>query len=72
VDSRLIVLGLGPDPRIYTDVRISAVPLAAHEVPAVLTYREKSPEPDVAVFIVEFLLEGGVELVVELLFLGWN
>ena len=80
MDSQFIVLGLGADPRIYPDCNVYALPFIAPEAPAppavraVLTYRERQlkPDPEYLLWILEFLLEGGLELVIELLFLGWS
>jgi len=67
MDGRIIVLGLGADPRIYGEPGNCATPSPVVEESLVLTYREQPSESDPMLFVLEFFLEGGLELLLECL-----
>jgi hypothetical protein len=62
MDSRIIVLGLGADPRIYGEPVSYAKPSPVVEESVVLTYREQPSAPDPMLFVLELLFEGGLEV----------
>jgi hypothetical protein len=66
MNSRFIGLGLATDPWAYADAH--PVPLDAGEEQQFLTYR--SGGPDYGLLVFEFLLEGGLEAICNLVFLG--
>jgi hypothetical protein len=57
MDSRIIVLGVGADPRIYGQPVRYAEPSPAVEESVVLTYREQP-----SATVLELLFEGGLEV----------
>lgn len=68
MDSSFIVLGIGPDPRIYGDALACATPNPATNESLVLTYAERPPEEDPLFFVFELLFDG--DLLVALIDLG--
>jgi len=62
IDWRFIILGLGADPRIYEESK-------GHTT-SVLTYPEQS-DPDVMLFVLELLFEGGLDILLGLLKLSF-
>jgi hypothetical protein len=62
MDSRIIVLGLGADPRIYGEPGNCATPISVVEGPLVLTYPELASSPDPMLFVLDLLFEGGLEV----------
>jgi hypothetical protein len=65
MDGRIIVLGLGADPRIYGELVSYAKPGPVVEEPLVLTYMEEPSDADPVLVVLEFLFEGGLELLFE-------
>ncbi len=59
---RIIVLGLGADPRIYGEPGSYAAPSPVLEESLVLTYPEQPSTPDPMLFVLELLFEGGLEV----------
>jgi hypothetical protein len=59
MDWRIIILGLGADPRIYGEPRGYTT--------SVLTYPEQPSDPDAMLFALELLFEGGLDLLLGLL-----
>jgi|HubBroStandDraft_6_1064221.scaffolds.fasta_scaffold38166_2 hypothetical protein len=69
MDSRIIVLGLGADPRIYADTDAHVALILAIDEPLVLHYREQAIERDSMLWVLELLFELDlIELVFELVF----
>jgi len=64
--TEFVVLGLGADPRIYGCSPISSPKAQEAAVQYVLPYPEQPSETDAILFVMEFvlelLLEGGIEL----------
>lgn len=62
MDSRIIVLGLGADPRIYGELGNCGTPSPVVEESLVLTYLEQPSTPDPMLFVLDILFEGGLEV----------
>ncbi len=61
-----VVLGLGADPRMYGYVATSSPEASEAAMQYIVTYREQPADLDPAPFVVEFLFEGGLELLFSL------
>jgi hypothetical protein len=64
--TEFVVLGLGADPRVYGSSPVSSPEAEEAAMQYILTYPEQASDIDPVLFVVEFLFEGGLELLVGL------
>jgi hypothetical protein len=65
--TEFVVLGLGADPRMYGYSPISSPEASEAAMQYILAYPEKSSDLEPLLFLLEFLFEGGLELLFGLL-----